>query len=157
MNAQVPIAESCNDGSEQLLSGREIECVRLLAKGLPDREIGTRLEISIRTVRFHVSNIKRVLKVRTRAHIVIKALRDDMLREQAAGVPGDSEQAKMYRRRATEARAIALEMRNRDRQRMMSKVAENYENIADALNQLEHTKRSLAFLLPDPEGAANGG
>jgi DNA-binding NarL/FixJ family response regulator len=49
------------------LSARELEVLRLLAEGLTDREIGTALAISPRTVESHVSNVLRKLGVRNRA------------------------------------------------------------------------------------------
>lgn len=50
-----------------LLSSREHEVLRLLSEGLTDREIGTALAISPRTVESHVSSLLRKLGVRNRA------------------------------------------------------------------------------------------
>ena len=52
---------------EGLLSARERDVLRLLAEGLTDREIGTALAISPRTVESHVSSVLRKLGVRNRA------------------------------------------------------------------------------------------
>lgn len=49
------------------LTAREDEILRMLADGLTDREIGTALSISTRTVESHVGNILRKLDARNRA------------------------------------------------------------------------------------------
>jgi len=52
------------------LSGREMEIVRLVAEGLTNRRIGSRLGLSIRTVDAHLDHIRNKLGLRTRAQIV---------------------------------------------------------------------------------------
>ena len=54
------------------LSPREAECLRWVADGKTDFEIGKILEISPRTVRFHVNNAKVKLGVATRIQAVAK-------------------------------------------------------------------------------------
>lgn len=60
-----------NDGP---LTEREGECLELVAKGMTDSEIGERLNISPRTVRFHVGNAKTKLGVATRIQAIAKQL-----------------------------------------------------------------------------------
>lgn len=57
------------------LSAREKEVLRWVARGNPNKEIGTRLNISERTVKFHVSAILRKLNASNRAEAVQKALK----------------------------------------------------------------------------------
>lgn len=52
------------------LTDREIACLRLVAKGLPDSEIGTALGISRTTAHEFVEKAKRRLKVKSRAELV---------------------------------------------------------------------------------------
>lgn len=61
------------------LSDRETQIITLLADGLSDKQAALRLDVSLRTVRFHFLNIKRCLKVRTRAHAVAVAIRQGLL------------------------------------------------------------------------------
>jgi DNA-binding NarL/FixJ family response regulator len=55
------------------LTDREIEVLRLLAKGLSNQEIADNLFISVKTVRNHVSNIFSKLQVVDRVQAVIRA------------------------------------------------------------------------------------
>ena len=48
------------------LSDREVEVLRLVAKGLPSAEVGRRLFLSPRTVDWHLSSIYTKLGVRSR-------------------------------------------------------------------------------------------
>ena len=64
------------------LTAREDEILRMLADGLTDREIGTALSISTRTVESHVGNILRKLDARNRA---------DAARRYAEGRVGEEE------------------------------------------------------------------
>jgi DNA-binding NarL/FixJ family response regulator len=43
------------------LTPREMDVLRLLAQGLPNRKIGERLSINERTVKYHVAAIERGL------------------------------------------------------------------------------------------------
>ena len=61
------------------LTSREAEVLRLVAEGLTDREIGTRLFISHRTVERHVSNLLSKLGAARRAELVATALREGLL------------------------------------------------------------------------------
>jgi DNA-binding NarL/FixJ family response regulator len=56
------------------LTGREVEVLRLLAGGYSNREIGSALAVSERTVKNHVSSILGKLWVRDRTRAVLKAI-----------------------------------------------------------------------------------
>jgi DNA-binding NarL/FixJ family response regulator len=60
------------DGAPRL-TPRELEIVRLLARGLTNREIGRAALISDSTVKFHVRGIMRKLSVHHRAEVVYAA------------------------------------------------------------------------------------
>ncbi|HEY5990681.1 MAG TPA: response regulator transcription factor, partial [Streptosporangiaceae bacterium] len=57
-------------GDQSRLTRRERDVVRLIARGLSNREIGERLYIRETTVKFHVRNIMRKLGADRRAEIV---------------------------------------------------------------------------------------
>ncbi|HEX3976950.1 MAG TPA: response regulator transcription factor [Solirubrobacteraceae bacterium] len=61
------------DGPESDLTGREREVIGLLAHGLTNREIGTRMFVSESTAKFHVHNVMRKLGVRRRAEVAYAA------------------------------------------------------------------------------------
>jgi DNA-binding NarL/FixJ family response regulator len=56
-------------GPQPRLTGREMEVARLVAEGLTNHAIATRLSIAPRTAEAHVENIRRKLQVRSRAQI----------------------------------------------------------------------------------------
>ncbi len=56
--------------SSSRLTPREIEVLRLVARGLTDREIGAALGISTRTVESHVAHLMQRLGVHDRAAAV---------------------------------------------------------------------------------------
>jgi two-component system, NarL family, response regulator LiaR len=58
---------------------REIEVLKLTAKGLRNKEIAKELNISERTVQAHLSNIFSKLEVESRTEAVLKALKDGRL------------------------------------------------------------------------------
>lgn len=61
------------------LSDREVEVLRLVAKGCSNPEIGRRLEISRRTAEHHVQHIYTKIGVSTRAAAALFALEHDLL------------------------------------------------------------------------------
>ncbi|MCB0580396.1 MAG: response regulator transcription factor [Phaeodactylibacter sp.] len=61
------------------LSKREFDVMALLCKGYSYRKIGERLFVSPNTVRFHLKNIYRKLKVNSRHEAVIKAAKVGMV------------------------------------------------------------------------------
>jgi two-component system, NarL family, response regulator DevR len=61
------------DSVEADLTTREREVITLLAHGLTNREIGTRMFVSESTAKFHVHNVMRKLGVRRRAEVAYAA------------------------------------------------------------------------------------
>lgn len=61
------------------LTGREQEVLRLLARGLSNRDIGRQLFISETTAKFHVGNIMRKLRVSRRAEAVYVASKSGVI------------------------------------------------------------------------------
>lgn len=60
---------------ERPLSHQEAKVLRLLARGLNNKEIGTRLDVTERTVKFHLSNVFAKLQVRNRVEASTAARR----------------------------------------------------------------------------------
>ena len=63
----------------EALSEREIEILRLLAAGLSNKQISENLTLSENTIKYHLKNILRKLKVQTRTEAVMKALQTKIL------------------------------------------------------------------------------
>lgn len=57
------------------LTAREMEVLRLMADGLPNRDIAAALEVSVSTVKLHVQEILVKLKAADRTQAAVKALR----------------------------------------------------------------------------------
>jgi DNA-binding NarL/FixJ family response regulator len=55
------------------LRPREREVLELMVAGLRNREIAERLFITVRTVKFHVSNILRKFDAQSRAEVIVLA------------------------------------------------------------------------------------
>ena len=66
-------------GGAEALSDREVEVLRLVAAGLPNREVGLRLFISEKTVKKHLSNILGKLGATNRTQAVDQARRLELL------------------------------------------------------------------------------
>lgn len=64
--------------SQEQLTDREVEVLRLVAQGLSNQEIGERLVISERTVRNHVSNILAKLHLANRTQAALYALKEGL-------------------------------------------------------------------------------
>ncbi|HEV3154892.1 MAG TPA: response regulator transcription factor [Candidatus Baltobacteraceae bacterium] len=57
------------------LSDRELEVVRLIAEGLSNKEISTRLSLSDKTVKNHISHILAKMNLTARTQVAVYALR----------------------------------------------------------------------------------
>ena len=66
-------SQAANSGLVEPLSEREIEVLQLIAEGLSNREIATRLYISLNTVKVHTRNINGKLGVNNRTKAVARA------------------------------------------------------------------------------------
>ncbi len=58
----------------QTLTSRQKEILRLVAQGCTNREIGQRLDISVRTVEVHRFNLMRRLRVKNVAQLLRQAI-----------------------------------------------------------------------------------
>ena len=67
------------DAFDEPLTSREIQVLELLAEGLPNKAIATRLRISDQTVKFHVSSISGKLGARNRTDAVRRAARRGLI------------------------------------------------------------------------------
>lgn len=65
--------------SGSLLTPREQDVLRLLAEGLPNKGVASRLEVSEHTVKFHVNSIMGKLNAQSRTEAVILATRLGLL------------------------------------------------------------------------------
>ena len=65
---------------DERLTGREVEVLKLAAKGLSNKEIARRLVISTRTVQVHLANIFQKLEVGSRTEAVLHALRGNIIK-----------------------------------------------------------------------------
>lgn len=66
------VPEAGNPG--HTLTARQKEILRLVAQGSTNREIGQRLDISVRTVEVHRFNLMRRLRVRNVAQLLRQAI-----------------------------------------------------------------------------------
>ena len=68
------VGSSVRNNEAQSLTARQKEILRLVAQGFTNREIGERLDISVRTVEVHRFNLMRRLRVRNVAQLLRQAL-----------------------------------------------------------------------------------
>ena len=68
------VGSSAKNDEAQSLTTRQKEILRLVAQGYTNREIGERLDISVRTVEVHRFNLMRRLRVRNVAQLLRQAL-----------------------------------------------------------------------------------
>jgi LuxR family maltose regulon positive regulatory protein len=68
-----PAAQELQAEMVEPLTERELEVLQLVAEGLSNKEIAQRLSISLRTVKWHTSNIYGKLGVKNRTQAVAKA------------------------------------------------------------------------------------
>ena len=76
---QLPHGFAENRESVEELTRREIEVLRLLARGFGNKEIATRLGISEHTAKFHISSILGKLAVSSRTEAVTEGLRRGLI------------------------------------------------------------------------------
>jgi DNA-binding NarL/FixJ family response regulator len=76
-NAMSRRLEEEHDGRR--LTDRELEVLRLIARGMSNKDIGTELVISENTVRNHVRNILEKLQVRSRVEAAMYAVREKLV------------------------------------------------------------------------------
>ena len=69
------------EGSQQV-SDRESEVIRLIAWGYSNKEIGSRLNLSVKTIEAHKANAMRKLNMRSRIDIVRYAILQGWLEEE---------------------------------------------------------------------------
>ncbi len=79
------MAELAADGERRkpLLTARELEVLRLIARGLPNKLIARELGVSEKTVKTHVSNVLGKLGVTDRTQAALYALRHGLVDRQA--------------------------------------------------------------------------
>lgn len=77
--AQLNLEPGAGETAASNLSARQAECLRWVAQGKTDPEIGIILGVSPRTVRFHLDKAKDKLKVMTRVQAVTKAVKDRLI------------------------------------------------------------------------------
>jgi NarL family two-component system response regulator LiaR len=65
--------------TDELLSEREKEMLKLLATGMGNKEIAKKLCLSLRTVKAHMSNIFNKMNVASRSEALVEALRSGMI------------------------------------------------------------------------------
>ncbi len=74
-----PGQQSELDPSGQILTPREIEVLRMIADGLGNKEIASKLSISDHTVKFHISSIFAKLGASNRAEAVTLGIRHGLI------------------------------------------------------------------------------
>jgi DNA-binding NarL/FixJ family response regulator len=85
------------------LTARELEILRLVAEGRPNRQLARMLWVTEQTVKFHLSNIYRKLDVSNRTEASRWAQANGLLSAEAVHLNGDSEATE---RRQARARAV---------------------------------------------------
>jgi NarL family two-component system response regulator YdfI len=74
-----PGQQSELDPSGQILTPREVEVLRMIAEGLGNKEIASKLSISDHTVKFHISSIFAKLGASNRAEAVTLGIRHGLI------------------------------------------------------------------------------
>jgi len=72
-------AEGGEQETEERLSDRELEILKLTAKGMSNKDIAERLFLSVRTVKAHLSNIFNKMAVASRTEAIVKGIREGWL------------------------------------------------------------------------------
>jgi len=74
-----PIDQGKSGSEPEHITDRELEVLRLAARGLSNREISTTLDISVRTVQTHLSNVFNKMGVGSRTEAVMFGLRNGLI------------------------------------------------------------------------------
>lgn len=61
------------------LTDRELEIIRLVVRGMSNKDIANCMQISPHTAKFHVSNIARKLGVSRRTEVAVKAVQEGLV------------------------------------------------------------------------------
>jgi NarL family two-component system response regulator YdfI len=72
-------AEKQSDSADEILTPREIEVLRMIAEGLGNKEIASKLGISDHTVKFHISSTFAKLGASNRAEAVTLGIRHGLI------------------------------------------------------------------------------
>jgi LuxR family maltose regulon positive regulatory protein len=81
LDQQGAAAAETQPHSVEPLSAREIEVLTLLSQGLSNKEVAARMYLSLRTVKWHTSNIYAKLNVSSRTQAIVKARQLEILPE----------------------------------------------------------------------------
>ena len=79
LRASSPVSSGGSDALVEALTPRELEVLQLLASGLGNKEIASRLEISEHTVKFHVASIMGKLGASSRTEAVTLGIRHGLI------------------------------------------------------------------------------
>jgi DNA-binding NarL/FixJ family response regulator len=74
-----PPVEPCGESALDQLTERELEVLRLAARGLSNKDIARELVLSVRTVQGHLQNVFDKMQVGSRTEAVVQALRKGWL------------------------------------------------------------------------------
>ena len=77
--SQSGLATSTDNRIHPELHEREMEILRLVAKGMSNKEIASALSISARTVQAHLVNIFNKLNVSSRVEALVRALKEGLV------------------------------------------------------------------------------
>ncbi len=79
LDALPPASQPQEAARPETLTPREMEVLRLLAEGLPNKNIAQRLDVSEHTVKFHVNAIMGKLGAQSRTEAVVRATRAGLI------------------------------------------------------------------------------
>jgi DNA-binding CsgD family transcriptional regulator len=75
----VPVPPTGSEAASRQISARELEVLKLVTCGKPDKQIAAELKVTEHTVHKHISNILAKLGVASRTEAAVIALRDALL------------------------------------------------------------------------------
>lgn len=70
--------EKAGENTQEMLTKRELEILKLIAKGLLNKEIANELNITERTVKNHISNIFKKINVYDRTQAAVYAIKNNI-------------------------------------------------------------------------------